>query len=92
MKWQIIYMTSSYSMLTQKKIVAATMVLHNFIREHASEDEDFANFDRNPNSVPTILERYNKYTVSHGSTSELSFVTMDAFRDSLATSVALAWN
>lgn len=68
------------------------MVLHNFIREHASEDDDFANFDRDPNFVPTILERYNKYAVSHGSTLELSFVTMDAFRDSLATSVALAWN
>ena len=40
------------------------MVLHNFIREHASDDEDFTNFDRDPNFVPTILERYNKYIVS----------------------------
>lgn len=78
-------------MLTQKKIVAATMVLHNFIREHASEDEDFANFDSDPHFVHTILERY-KYAVSHGSTSELSFVTMCAFHDSLATSIAFSWN
>jgi hypothetical protein len=57
---------------------------------------DFANFDRDPNFMPTIPERYNKYVVSwHTSdddTSEPSFVTMDSFRDSLATSVALAWN
>jgi len=74
----------SYSMLTQKKVVAATM-LHNFIREHASGDVDFANFDRDPNYVLTIPERYNKYAASQhasdGSTSESSFVTMDSFRD-----------
>jgi hypothetical protein len=43
-----------FCMLTQNKIVAAIMVLHNFIRENASEDKDFANFDRDPNFVPTI--------------------------------------
>ena len=95
MKWQILYKMPSYSMLTQKKVVAATM-LHNFIREHASGDVDFANFDRDSNYVPTIPERYNKYAVSQhvsdGSTSESSFVTMDSFRDSMATSVVLAWN
>ena len=96
MKWQILYKMPSYSMLTQKKVVAATMVLHNFIRKHASGDVDFANFDRDSNYVPTIPERYNKYAVSQhvsdGSTSESSFVTMDSFRDTLATSIALAWN
>jgi len=96
MKWQILYKMSGYSMVTQKKIVAATMVLHNFIREHASVDVDFANFDRDPTYMPTIPERYNKYAVSQhasdGSTSESSFVTMDTFRDNMATSIALAWN
>jgi hypothetical protein len=47
MKWQILYKMLGFSMLTQKKIVAATMVLHNFIREHARDDED-------PNFLPTI--------------------------------------
>lgn len=74
----------------------ATMVLQNFIHTHESEDEDFGNFDWDPNFVPTILERYNKYVMlqhaSDGSTSESSFVTMDTFRDTLATSIALAWN
>jgi hypothetical protein len=44
MKWQILYKMPSYSMLTQMKVVASTMVLHNFIREHASGDVDFTNF------------------------------------------------
>ena len=43
-----------------------------------------------------IPERYNKYAVSphasDDSTDEPSFVTMDVFRDSMATSIALAWN
>ena len=85
-----------YSIVTQKKIVAATMVLHNFIREHASVDVDFAKFDRDPTFMPTISERYNKYAVSQhasdGSTSEPNFVTMDNFRDNMATSIAIAWN
>ena len=55
MKWQILYKMPGYLMVTQKKIVAATMVLHNFIREHASVDVDFANFDRDPTYMPTIL-------------------------------------
>jgi hypothetical protein len=67
-----------------------------FICEHASEDEDFANFDHDPNFVPTIPERYNRYAVSQhaydGSTLESSFVILDAFHDSLAISIALAWN
>ena len=39
--------------------VVACMVLHNFIREHGSEDSDFAHFERDPNFIPTILETYN---------------------------------
>jgi hypothetical protein len=85
-----------YSMLTQKKIVASTMVLHNYIREHSSGDVDFANYDRDPNFVPTIPDRDNKYAVSShasdDSTSEASFLMMDAFRDSVATSLSLAWS
>jgi hypothetical protein len=43
-------------------IVVACMVLHNFIREHNSEDADFARFDRDPNFMPTIPE-HNKRDV-----------------------------
>ena len=96
MKWQILYKMSKYSTLTPKKIAATTMVLHNFIREHSSGDVDFANFDQDPNFMPTIPDRYNKYAVSpHASdesTSEASFIKIDAFHDSMATSLSLAWN
>ena len=93
MKWQILYNMPPYSMTKQKKIVVATMDLHNFIREHRTEDLDFARFDRDPDFVPTIPERYNKFaTGSDGSTTMANAPTMDAFRDELATALALAWN
>jgi len=96
MKWQILYKIPHFFNANTKKIVVATMVLHNFIREHASVDVDFANFDRDPTYMPTIPERCNKYAMSQrasdGSTLESSFVTMDTFRDSMATSIALTWN
>lgn len=95
MKWQILYKMPSYPMCKQKMIVAATMVLHNFIREHGSEDLDFANADRDPNYAPTIPERYNKYAISQvasdGSTAQSSVLSMDTFRDEMATAIALAW-
>jgi hypothetical protein len=63
-------------------IVMATMVPHNFIQEHGG-DEDFALFDHNPNFIPTIQERYNKYVVpssaSDGSTYARNPPTMDSF-------------
>jgi hypothetical protein len=34
------------------------MALHNFIREHNSEDAEFARLDRSPNFMPTIPNRY----------------------------------
>ncbi|XP_040382133.1 uncharacterized protein LOC102705645 isoform X1 [Oryza brachyantha] len=42
MKWQILFRMPSYPMFKQKMIVVATIVLHNFIREHGGEDLDFA--------------------------------------------------
>jgi hypothetical protein len=55
-KRQILYKMPKYSMLTQKKIVASTMVLYNYIHEHSSDDVDFANYDRDPNFVPTRID------------------------------------
>jgi hypothetical protein len=50
------------------------MVLCNFFLEHSSHDVNFPNCDREPKSMPTILDRYNKYAlsyhVSNDSTSE----------------------
>lgn len=95
MKWQILYKMPCYPMYKQKMIVVAAMVLHNYIREHGGEDPDFARFDRDPNFIPTIPERYNKYavprTASDESTPERSAGTMDLFRDELATALSISW-
>ncbi|EEE68954.1 hypothetical protein OsJ_27845 [Oryza sativa Japonica Group] len=95
MKWQILYKMPCYPMYKHKMIVEAAMVLHNYIREHGGQDPDFARFDRDPNFIPTIPERYNKYavprTASDESTPERSTGTMDLFRDELATALSISW-
>jgi hypothetical protein len=93
MKWQILYKMSNYPMWKQKMIIVATMILHNYIREHKSGDLDFDRVERDDDYEPTIPERYNKYTVtSDGSTSVLNALTMDTFRDELATAVSMYWS
>ena len=95
MKWNILYKMPSYPMHTQKMIVVATMVLHNYIREHGGEDPDFARFDREPNFVPTIPERFNKYAIppsaSDGTTFYRNARCMDEFCDAIATDLASSW-
>ena len=75
-------------------IVAATMCLHNFIRENHAQDKDFRKCDRNPNYMPTIPSRYRKHYVSQnaGDTSnmETDDRTMDKFRDDLARAIFLS--
>jgi hypothetical protein len=48
-------------MWKQKMIVVATMVLHNYIREHRSGDIDFYHVDHNVDYESMIPIRYNKY-------------------------------
>ena len=59
------------------------------------EDPDFARFDREPNFVPTIPERFNKYAVppsaSNGTTFYRNARCMDEFRDAIATDLASSW-
>lgn len=96
MKWEILYRIKKYPMWKQKMIVVACMVLHNFIREHNSDDADFARFDRDPNFMPTIPNRYKRFAIpanaSDTSTMEVGEHCMDTFRDELATTLALGWN
>ena len=77
-------------------VVGACMGLQNFIREHNSGDADFARFDRDPNFMPTIPNRYKRFTVpanaSDTSTMEVGEHCMDTFWDELATTLALGWN
>lgn len=96
MKWEILYRIKKYPMWKQKMIVVACMVLHNFIREHNSDDADFARFDRDPNFMPTIPNRYKRFAVpanaSDTSTMEVGEHCMHTFWDELATTLALGWN
>jgi len=93
MEWPILYKMPIYPMWKQKMIVVATMVLHNYIREHGGDDMDFDRVERDEDYEPTIPERYNKYVVpSDGSTSLPNAPTMDVFRDELATTLSLGWN
>lgn len=50
---------------------------------------DFSNCDRDPDFVPTISDRYKKYAMtshaSNQSTSDVSFITIDTFRDRVTT-------
>jgi hypothetical protein len=45
MKWRILLKMPSYPMSKQKMIVAATMCLHNFIRENHALDRHFRRCD-----------------------------------------------
>jgi len=91
MKWRILLKMPSYPIKKQKMIVAATMCLHNFIRENSVDDKLFSKCDRNPDYVPTIPSRYNKYVpirnIGDTSTSESSDRNMDKFRDDLARAI-----
>jgi hypothetical protein len=92
-KWQILYKMPNYPMWNSKMIVVATMVLHNYIREHGSSDIDFDHVDRDKDYEPTIPERYNKYVVLSDRFTPLSNVsTIDNFRDELATTISQGWN
>lgn len=95
MKWRILLKMPSFHLSKQKMIVAATMGLHNFVRDHASPDKHFHRFERNPNYVPTIPSRYAKYVISQDasdvSTSQSSDRAMDRFRDDLAKAIDESW-
>jgi hypothetical protein len=93
MKWRVVLKMPSYPMKKQKMIVAATMCLHNFIRENDSDDKDFSRCDRNPDYVPTIPKRYRKYTPTNaGDTSTMADDDrdMDKFRDDLSRAIYLS--
>ncbi|WVZ77678.1 hypothetical protein U9M48_025518 [Paspalum notatum var. saurae] len=88
MKWHILLKMPSYPMDKQKMIVAATMCLHNYIRENHEEDKDFHRCDRNPNYVPTIPVRYRNS--SDTLTPYSNDRTMDRFRDDIAKAIFLS--
>jgi hypothetical protein len=91
MKWRILLKMPSFPLDKQKMIVAATMCLHNFIRENTTQDIDFAKCDRDPDYVPTIPARYRRYIhAGDTSTPESDDRSMDTFRENLARAIFLS--
>jgi hypothetical protein len=91
MKWRILLKMPSYPMSKQKMIVAATMCLHNFIRENHALDRHFRRCDRDPDYMPTILHRYARHAppqnASDDLTSSTNDISMDRIRDNLALAI-----
>jgi hypothetical protein len=90
MKWRILLKMPTYPLDKQMMIVAATMCLHNYIRENYALDEDFQKCDRDPDYVPTIPTRYRRHVpqnVSDTSTIAYSSRNMNRFRDDLARAI-----
>jgi len=91
MKWRILIKMPSYPMEKQKMIVAATMCLHNYIRETNVVDRDFHKCDRNPDYIPTIPSRYARHSnPSDRSTTASNDRNMDRFRDDIARAIFLS--
>jgi hypothetical protein len=94
MKWRILLNMPSYPMEKQMMIVAATMCLHNYIREMDAQHKHFWKCDQNPDYLPTIPSRYVKYlpsrSASDTSTPHSSDRNMDKFCDDLAKAIYLS--
>nr|XP_034584533.1 uncharacterized protein LOC117847427 [Setaria viridis] len=94
MKWRILLKMPTFPLEKQMMIIAATMCLHNFIRENNAQDKHFRKCDRNLDYVPTIPSRYARHLPSQNardtSTSESNDRAMDRFRDDLARAIFLS--
>jgi hypothetical protein len=90
MKWRILLKMPTYPLDKQMMIIAATMCLHNFIRENDAFDEEFQRCDRDPDYVPTIPTRYRRHmpqNLSDTSTTGASTRNMNKFCDDLAKAI-----
>jgi hypothetical protein len=88
MKWRILLKMPSYSMDKQKMIVAASMCLHNYIRENDQDDKYFHKCDRSLEYVPTIPCRYRN--ASDTSCPYSNDRSMDKFCDDIAKAILLS--
>lgn len=53
-RFEILSKMRNWSLLRQKKIVVATMVLHNYIRKNAIRDKEFDRCDNDPDYMPEV--------------------------------------
>ena len=75
----------SFPFSKQVKIVIASMVLHNFIRKYANNDQEFQPFDNDDELLPTSeSENQREENNEEQSTSSFNVREMDQERDQIA--------
>ena len=84
MKWRILLKIPSYHEDKQKKIIVATMALHNFIRDSALVDNDFARAQKNEDYVDGDMSTNHS---AHNVTIAMDDVDMIDLRDAIATAL-----
>ncbi|TVU49235.1 hypothetical protein EJB05_00534, partial [Eragrostis curvula] len=86
-KWRILKNVPSFPLFKQSHIIVACMALHNFIRDSAMDDQDFARYDQDDEYVPQEVEVDEQMTVNEETEHEANMMedrNMNAFRDQLA--------
>jgi hypothetical protein len=73
-------------------IVVGTMLVHNFICEHKSDDLDFDHVECVEDYELTIPKWYKYVVTSDGLTSLPNVRTTDAFRNELVKAISQYWN
>jgi hypothetical protein len=86
-KWRMMYGIPSFPVAKQTKIIVACMALHNFIREHDDDDEDFDQAELDE-YIPQghISDDSNNFTDGQDEEPP-SDETMNGFRDRIAAAL-----
>ena len=85
-RWKILRQMPSFLFSKQLKIVITSMVLHNFIRKYANNDQEFQPFDNDDELLPTSKsENQSEENNEEQSTSSFNVRDMDQEREQIAT-------
>ncbi|XP_012851818.1 PREDICTED: uncharacterized protein LOC105971511 [Erythranthe guttata] len=74
----------------QVALVPATMAIHNFIRKVDALDEDFSQYDRDPEYLPNRTSNRRSNDNIHGPNFDVIDGGMDRVRDDICTSIAFS--
>ncbi|XP_021750511.1 uncharacterized protein LOC110716197 [Chenopodium quinoa] len=90
-RWRILSIMPSFPLETQKKLVAATMAMHNYIRRHALEDLEFDKCDADPYYIPEVEGDVdiggNPVTTLEEHDGSMDDFSMESIRYNIATSL-----
>lgn len=74
----------------QVALVPATMAIHNFIRKVDALDEDFLQYDRDPEYLPESARNGRSSGNNHGPDLGMNDGSMDRVRDDICTSISFS--